>query len=181
MSDADVSYSAALEEVASKQQITEVLYRYCQGCDRSDAEILRSCFHPDSITDHGGVVISSWEWIPAALAWLENRVAVTHMVTNPLIQLSGDRAISDCHFVAYNRSPLQDGPGWEEFLVKGRYLDRFERRSGAWKIVRRIGIHDLERVTKSPPQADQVSGDRRSGKAPDDPFYALLADLQKGW
>lgn len=125
-------------------------------------------------------MIPSWDWIPGALAWLENRVAVTHMVLNPLIRVTGDRAISDCHFVAYNRARKASGEGWEEMVVKGRYLDRLERRDGAWKIVRRMGIHDLERVTDAPPGANDVSGDYRSGKAPNDPFYGLLAELQAG-
>lgn len=175
-----MSHDHRVQMLLDKQDILEVLYRYCQGCDRSDAAILRACFHPDAVTDHAGMVMPSWDWVPAALAWLETRSAVTHMIANPLIQVSGDRAVSDCHFVAYNRAPDASGAGWEEFLVKGRYLDRFERRDGVWRIARRLGVHDIERVVASPGQADQVSGERRSRKAPDDLFYALIADFEAG-
>lgn len=169
-----------IQALLDKQEILEVLYRYCQGCDRSDAEILRGCFHADAVTDHAGMVMPSWDWIPAALAWLETRSAVTHMIANPLIRISGDRAVSDCHFVAYNRAPLAAGDGWEEFFVKGRYLDRFERRDDVWKILRRTGLHDVERVVVSALGADAVSGKRRSGKAPDDLFYSLVAEFEAG-
>ncbi|MDB5430866.1 MAG: hypothetical protein JWP35_1982 [Caulobacter sp.] len=172
--------STTVDDLIAKDEILGVLHRYCHSCDRSDAQTLATCFHPDSITDHAGVTIKSLEWIPHALAWLADRVAVTHMIANPMIQVAGDRAISDCHFVAYNRSPKAGGDGWEETLVKGRYLDRFERRDGVWKIVHRTGIHDLERVNDAPANANDVAGEHRSGKAPNDPFYALLADFQAG-
>ena len=172
--------STTVDDLIAKDEILGVLHRYCHSCDRSDAEQLATCFHPDSITDHAGLQINSLEWIPLALAWLADRVAVTHMITNPMIQVVGDRAISDCHFVAYNRSPKASADGWEETLVKGRYLDRFERRNRVWKIAHRIGVHDLERVVDAPQTANDVAGDHRSGKAPNDPFYALLAQFQAG-
>jgi len=178
MSDATLTFSAALEDLVSTQQILDVLHRYCWGCDRSDASVLQTCFHADAITDHGGVVIRSFDWIEAALAWLEERVAVTHMITNPMIRVAGDRAISDCHFVGYNRKPKAGSEGWEETIVKGRYLDRFERRDGVWKIARRIGIHDMERILDAPPGANDVAGEHRSGKGPADPFYALIAEFE---
>jgi len=180
MPDANALNAVVLEDLVAHREIVDVLYRYCQGCDRSDADILRACFHPDAVTDHAGVVIGSWDWVGGALAWLETRVAVTHMVANPLVRIAGHRAISDCHFVAYNRMPKASGEGWEEMIVKGRYLDRFERRDGVWRIAHRIGVHDLERVIDIPESANQVSGERRSGKAPEDPFYSLLADFQAG-
>jgi hypothetical protein len=43
-----------------------------------------------------------------------------------------------------------------------------------------VGIHDLERVLDAPPGANDVAGDRRSGKAPDDYYYTLLADFLAG-
>lgn len=174
---ANLQQDAAIQALLDKQAILEVLYRYCQGCDRSDAEMLQACFHPDAITDHSGVVIRSWEWIPQALGWLENRVAATHMVTNPLITLSGDKAVSDCHFLAYNRAPDEAGSGWIEMVVKGRYLDRFERRDGVWRIIHRIGIHDVERFTPAPAGVNEISGNHRSLKKPEDPLYPLLAAL----
>ena len=175
-----MSHDDRLQDLLDRQDILEVLYRYCQGCDRSDADILRACFHPDAVTDHAGMVMLSWDWIPAALAWLETRSAVTHMIANPLIRVSGDRAVSDCHFVAYNRAPLASGEGWEELIVKGRYLDRFERRDGAWKIARRLGLHDVERTVASSLDANEVSGEHRSGKAPGDLFYSMIAEFESG-
>jgi SnoaL-like domain len=173
------SPESALADLIAKQEITELLYRYCQGCDHSDEEVLRSCFHPDCITDHAGWSGKSHDWVPLALAWLKDRVAVTHAVTNIYIQVDGDRAILNCHFFAYNRSPKPGTDKLEEFMAKGRYIDRMERRDGVWKIAHRIGIHDLERVVEVPASVNEIGGDR-SGKKPDDPYYGALRDFLAG-
>ena len=38
--------------VVAKQDITDVLMRYCRAVDRIDAALLRSCYHPDATEDH---------------------------------------------------------------------------------------------------------------------------------
>ena len=64
-------------------------------------------------------------------------------------------------------------------FLKGRYLDRFERRDGSWKIASRIGLHDFERVLD--PADRTLAGapaGQRGRQKPDDPIYALLAELR---
>lgn len=158
-----------------KHKIVEVLYRYCHACDHMDEEALRSCFHPDSHHTHGPYDGPTSDWIPAALQWLKGRVAVSHMVTNPLITVIGKRAVSDCHFVAYNRLP-RAGNTAEELVVKGRYIDRFENRDGTWKIAHRLGIHDLERVYEISADGASIPMHARSGPKRDDPYFEILAE-----
>lgn len=61
----------------------------------------------------------------------------THMVSNVMIEVNGDRAVSECHFLAHHRRAREGAAGEEEDVLKGRYLDRFERRDGAWRIANR--------------------------------------------
>lgn len=173
------SQESVWAELIAKQEIAEVIYRYCQGCDRSDEEMLRGCFHDDCITDHAGWSGKSQDWVPMALDWLKERVAVTHIVTNVFVEVDGDRAIMNCHFLAYNRAPKPGTDKFEEMVVKGRYIDRLEKRGGPWKIAHRIGIHDMERFVEAPASANEIAGDR-SGKKPDDPYYGVLADFMAG-
>lgn len=42
----------SLEEMSAKQEITELLYRYCRGIDRLDWDLVRSCYHDDAFDDH---------------------------------------------------------------------------------------------------------------------------------
>ena len=167
-----------LSVLAAKQEITEVLFRYCRGCDRADETALRACFHPGSIHSHGGFQGSSADFIDLAMQIVRPLKSSTHMVTNVMIELNGDRAVSECHFLAHHRRDKADGAGEEDMFLKGRYLDRFERRGGAWKIVSRTGLHDFERVL-APADLTLASApaDQLGRKKPDDPIYAMIAEI----
>jgi len=65
----------------AKQEITEVLYRYCRGCDRVDEEPCESCFHPGSLHFHGGFEGRSEDFVGLALAIVGPLRSSTHMVS----------------------------------------------------------------------------------------------------
>lgn len=166
-------------ELADRQAITDLLLAYCAACDRIDEVALRACFHPDATHDHGGYVGPSSAWVAPALAWLQGRKGITHMISTPRIVFKGDRAASDCHFVAYNRLAKTQS-AVEEVLVKGRYVDRLIRTDQGWKILHRIGIHDLELIREIPAETRPDAAGPRSGGAADDPFARELATLLGG-
>ena len=94
---------AALAELLDKQAIAEVLYRYCRGCDRADERTLRACFHADSQHRHGGFTGSSEDFCTLALRIVAPLKACKHLLTNVLIQVDGDVAFSESHYLAYHR------------------------------------------------------------------------------
>ena len=47
---------AALRRLLDEEAIKKVHLRYCRGIDRRDWELLRSCYHPDALDDHGDYV-----------------------------------------------------------------------------------------------------------------------------
>ncbi len=49
----DAKTEAALRLMLDKQEIHEVMMRYCRAIDRMDEELLRSVYHPDAIDNHG--------------------------------------------------------------------------------------------------------------------------------
>jgi len=167
-----------LTELCDKQDITEVLYRYARGWDRYDEETLRSCFFEDSKHIHGRFDGLSQKFVTNAMRNTRDVRSMTHMITNPLIEIRGDRAVSECSFFAHHRRNADDGSGEEDMFIKGRYLDIFEKRGGEWKIASRRGLSDFERVV---PPADQTLGDaspdQLGQKKPADPLYAMLAAL----
>jgi len=62
--------------------------------------------------------------------------ATMHFVSPPLIELDMDRARADTYCVAHHLTATSD-------MVLGlRYVDRFERRSGAWRIAKRVCAFD---------------------------------------
>ena len=168
--------TAIIAEIADRQAITDLLLAYCGACDRCDERALNACFHPESTHDHGGYCGPSREWVAPALTWLQGRTGITHMIATPRIVVLGDNAVSDCHFVAYNRL-AKDADLTEEVLVKGRYVDRLVRTAGGWKIIHRIGIHDLELVRDIPTSERPDALGPKSGTGAHDPFTKELAAL----
>jgi hypothetical protein len=172
-----------LETLFDKQAITEVLYSYARGWDRFDEEALRSCFHEDAENVHGSRRRLAQDFITNGLRALNEVKSMTHMITNPMIEISGDRAVSECSFLAHHRravvgNGVGNGSAEEDMFIKGRYLDVFERRDGVWKIAVRRRLHDFERVV---PPADttlaDASVDQLSDRKPADPLYGLLNTL----
>lgn len=170
-----------LDELVSRQQIIDVLYSYCRGFDRRDEDLLRSCFWPESTHQHGGFKGKSQDFLTAGLKATASLKGASHMIGNPLVVIQGDRALSECQFLSHHRRDKKTGDGEEYWYLKGRYLDRFERRDGAWKIAHRRGLHDWSQTLA--PTDDfiyKAAPEQLSARKPDDPLYAMLADFQAG-
>ncbi|HRP71707.1 MAG TPA: nuclear transport factor 2 family protein [Luteimonas sp.] len=167
-----------LDQLEARQQITDVLYRYARGWDLLDEQMLRSCFFDDAQHQHGGYKGQSQDFITIALPVVAKTRSTSHAISNVFIELRGDAAVADCYFFAHHRRNNAEGTDEEDYFLGGRYLDRFEKRDGVWKIARRRGLNSLERVV---PRADRsfarAAADSFVGRTPDDPFYAFLAEL----
>lgn len=82
-----------------------------------------------------------------AIEQLRTRYEVSqHFVGNVLVELDGDAAHGESYFQAYHRYRPRDGEASLEVIMAGRYLDRFERRAGVWKIAHRKMINDWTRT-----------------------------------
>lgn len=167
-----------LDVLYAKHEITEVLYRYARGWDRFDAELLCSCFHEDAHNIHGDSNRLAQDFIVKGMQAVMDVKSMSHIITNPLIELRGEWAVSECSFFAHHRRLTADGSKEEDMFLKGRYLDVFEKRSGVWKIATRRRVHDFERVV---PPADQTlskaSVNQLSDRKPNDPLYSMLQNL----
>ena len=140
---------SALEELVSKQAITELLHRYCRGVDRRDWELLRSCYHPDAHDDHAvyrgkrdGLLEFMREFLTARCS------ATKHSVSNILITVTGDAATAESYIHAWHR--MLPEPGAEdapatELTVGARNIDRLERRNGEWRFAKRVLFFDWVR------------------------------------
>lgn len=162
-----------LDQVA----LRDLLMRYCRGCDRRDFALVRSLYHDDAIDNHGSMFRGGPDdfvaWLPQAMApWAATR----HSITNSLFVIDGDRAEGEHYVEAWHRTPA---PNAQEYIVHGRYLDRYEKREGVWKFLHRSLVFDHGYIRP----VDQAALDRLGGDAPhgridrDDPSwtYALLA------
>jgi hypothetical protein len=175
----------ALQTALDKLEIRETLSRWCRGLDRADAALMSSAYHADAVDDHGPF---QYTGLTAAEDYIDRHVRGRkrhlHTTVGETISVQGDLAACESYFVAYLVSgdpDHPDDPSAELLRVfGGRYLDRFERRNGHWKIARRKMI--LEWITEAPSLPIDGSGRPPSGeyegrRSPEDPSYAWL-DLQ---
>jgi ketosteroid isomerase-like protein len=161
-----------LRQLTDKQEILEQIYRYCRGLDRLDEPTLRAVYHPDAVEDRGeGVFVgSAHEMASRAIEQLRTAYAASqHFIGNVLIDLEGDVAFAESYFQAYHRYADRTGKPPTELIMAGRYLDRFERRQGVWKIAHRKMVNDWSRTQPvSDPWLERHGGAHRSRRSIDD-------------
>ena len=175
------SLAARMDEADSHRQVTDVLYLYARGWDRLDEAILRNCFWPDSKHQHGGFKGASQDFITRGLASMAKVKGSSHLITNPWVQVKGDKALSECYFLAHHRRTNRYGADEEDYFIKGRYLDRFERRGGVWKIAYRRGLSDFERIeARADGPLATAPDEQLSHRGAADPLYAMIADSEAG-
>jgi hypothetical protein len=143
--------SSAIDALTARAAIADTVLRYCRGVDRRDWDLVRSAYHHDAYDDHGrykGGVEGLLEFVRARHDLIDQSM---HFVGNMLIELDGDFATVETYCLAFERSFSAESPGGSAGEVRGagpqvmvmlRYADRFERRTGAWKIAQRIVIYE---------------------------------------
>jgi 3-phenylpropionate/cinnamic acid dioxygenase small subunit len=165
-----------VDELVARQEITELLYRYCRGIDRLDWELVRSCYHDDALDDHSIFRGSPDEFVAFFREMLTPMEATTHTLGNILITVDGDVAGSEAYILAWHRLPADGPTPPQDFTASGRYVDRLERRNGTWRIAHRTVVFDWTRIEPVgaefpvPADVDIVWGRRDR----DDLSYAVL-------
>ena len=122
---------------ADRAEIYDVLVRYCRGVDRRDPEMIRSTYHADAWDDHGTYQGDLDGFIAFVEAEVYARFRTTmHKLGQALIEIDGDTARAETYAVCHHVS-AEDGLDTTDSVMGIRYLDRFERRGGEWRIARR--------------------------------------------
>lgn len=130
----------AMRLLIDKQEIFELSARYMRGLDRIDLDLLKSVYWPDATDARGFVDGNAHDFCDFAVDILSEHLANHHMIGQALIEVEGDTAYGEIYFQAFHRV-VQDG-GERDFWVIGRYIDRYERREGVWKIAHRAELND---------------------------------------
>jgi hypothetical protein len=133
-----VTYSSdSLETILAEREITRVLHLYCRAIDRLDERALRSIYHPGAVDDHGTYAGTAEGFIEYVLDRLPRVYSRTqHSLSNISIEVRGDAAFAESYVTATHVLCLDSG-GTGLYTFTGRYIDRFERREGAWRIADR--------------------------------------------
>src|ERR1700733_7805438 len=82
-----------------KQAITEALSRYCRALDRLDHALASSLWHPGGTADYGEDVFvgTGQGFVDWTMVTHSPLLAQSHQLANILIDVAGDRAVSECY------------------------------------------------------------------------------------
>ena len=132
-----------LDDLVAKDAIREQIYNYSRGLDRMDKELARQVWHPDGTTNFVGIFEGTG---PGFIDWVwevhEAYVTHSHQMTNILIEVDGDTAVSETYMTASLRAqPTENSANTS--VVRGRYADRWSKRDGRWAIDHRLYTLDF--------------------------------------
>lgn len=127
-----MSLEARVQRLEDREELKELRARYCYCVDTEDWESFFDLFTDDPVLDFGGMGVYEGrdgleeftrEFVDAQLQ------GSAHMLTNPILDIDGDRATGKW----YVEAPITfaDGSGaWRQ----GYYRDEYRRVDRTWKI-----------------------------------------------
>jgi len=174
-----------LARLLDQQDIERVIHRYCRGIDRRDLALVRSCYYDDATDRHGSFSGSADEYV----AWVDGLLAryrfTTHSLHQITVEFGGahdalpdappDIAAVESYGVSVHRG--DPAKPHQNLATAFRYLDRFERRQGVWKIASRVAIADWSIRLPAEVWWETPESKRASARDASDPIYALLASV----
>ncbi|MBA3038006.1 MAG: nuclear transport factor 2 family protein [Desulfobacterium sp.] len=134
-------------QLQDKEEIKDILHRYHRASFLNDEAMKRSCWHPDGTDDHAGFISGTIDEVLPVFFKMRKNIKLSHMcLSNIVIKLDGDFAdcesyVADCHVFE------NEGQTYH-WLAGGRYVDRFERRNGEWRILNRASYMDWNRTER---------------------------------
>jgi ketosteroid isomerase-like protein len=124
-------------------ELNRLAYRYAAAVDACDVEAFLDVFHPDArlrsyhpdAEEPFGDVVGHEQLasIPAAMQGMFRRTA--HQMTNHLVDVDGETATGSLLCTARHLS--MDADDRTALVVVIRYVDLYQRRAGAWRILDR--------------------------------------------
>jgi hypothetical protein len=160
---------SAVTALLDKQAIYELCCRYMRGLDRLDEALLRSVFWEDAWCDYGFMRGTATEFAGFCMEALATHEANHHMIGQALIDLAGEEAFGEVYFNAYHKVPAEDA--FEDVIIAGRYLDRYEKRDGEWKLAYRSERVDFSHTRATNDSYFTLAPDSLRGGRRDDAVY----------
>ena len=172
-------FDSFLEEIEARTEIEDCLKRFARAVDRQDWALARELYHEGAFDDHGFFKGPPDALLAHVAKMHEHQDHSMHFNTNVLIEFSAkDRAFVETYVLVLQRfrpgAPIVPaGSQGLRNLASARYLDRFEKRSGEWRVAHRTLVFgDVEaEPMKEPSRFPPEFTVQKHGM--DDPLYTL--------
>jgi hypothetical protein len=150
--------SALAPQVAylkDRRDIFDTMKRYTRGADRHDKDLVRSAFWPDATISFDKPQKLD-EYVEQEEALLATYAAHQHHITGQTIDIDGTTAHVESYviYLLVPRDHRKDvaGPAKpgraltsaKSTVGSGRYIERWEKRNGEWRILVRRYVEDLQ-------------------------------------
>ncbi|MFM6853798.1 MAG: nuclear transport factor 2 family protein, partial [Sphingopyxis sp.] len=135
--------------------------------------LLASIFWDDATVVSGIVNGPGATFARDVVAYVTTHLAACfHAIGNEWIEINGDHGVGEHYVMSHTTAAGQ------ESTTGGRYIDRYERRAGVWKIASRTFVQDW---TATHPTTQQTDGlyaalTNHGQFGPADPVYAHWAN-----
>ena len=136
--------------LSDREKIRDILCLYTHAIDRRRWDMMPAFFHDDAVFLFGEVEGDWRGFVEQAKTIIDPMPATHHQIGNILFHLEDNVALTETYCTATHVIPA-DYPKDLPFPHTGkryvstvglRYIDRFEKREGDWKIVNRNGVYD---------------------------------------
>ena len=171
----------SLQEMIDEFALRKLVHAYCRAVDRGEVARLRQLYHDDAVDAHGGFSAGGVEEYLQQLTAARRHIrSMQHHITTANFAITDQHAEGEIYTIAVHTLAGRDRD--TDLIVGGRYLDRYQKRSGIWKIVERTIVTDWARVTD--PSAMDLSHPITKGTLvgtvdESDPSYRFFALLNK--
>lgn len=167
----DADRLARMEQMLDRQEICDCLTRFSRGMDRFDRALFLSAFHADAVIAAGPFVGSAadcYDW--AATMHEAGQVATHHNLLNVSYDIDGETAHTETYYLFAGRN--RDESNW---IAGGRYIDRLDKRDGAWKIAVRTNVIEWSGIVPTMPlpfaDVPDIHGNGAPSRDRQDPSY----------
>lgn len=139
-SSANLSLEDKVQILMDERDIRNVIYRNCRAGSRADVELFKTCFFDDAIDHHEPFFVATGAEMAEGFEEGARKVAemIVYSAWQILIDLDGDTARTESYVFSSKIFHERTDEGASTIRLAGmRLLDRFERRSGEWRIAER--------------------------------------------
>lgn len=172
---AEISELALLEQVEAKQALQQLNARFSRAMDRMDRCLMVSLWTDDGEIDWGPHKGSVQPFVIAATTADPRLERSFHSVSNEYFVVDGDSATGEVSVIIVS-TVIEDGQKIDR-LVGGRYLDRYRKEGGQWKIAQRCFVHDWNmNVPSSTADEGMFALFMRGRRDKTDPSYQLFGE-----
>jgi hypothetical protein len=133
--------SDAVTGAGAREEITDLLYRYCFLLDTGrEAEIPEAIFTSDAVENHGtGMAVTRGtaaliDWFTAVCSEFDG---TAHYLSNVVVEVTGDTATARSYVQGWHwlKSTGKAGPDRNaDFVTIGMYLDELRSTEQGWRI-----------------------------------------------